>query len=202
MALKLARGVFIDQSLMLNRRKDGLIILSVSDVEESEAEKGKVHHEEDTSGIKPSDSITRIYACATMWHESEDEQLEMLKSLFRIDSDYHRREMARKHLKVVDPDYYNWETHILFDDCMTVSDRKEDKEEKIVNMWVKQLVRLIDEAASRHYGKPVRIKPCKKYPTPYGGRLIWTLPGKTQIICHLKVLNLNFFPNCYQFFSG
>merc|ERR1711923_42887 len=122
-----------------------------------------------------------------MWHESEDEQLEMLKSLFRIDSDYHRREMARKHLKVVDPDYYNWETHILFDDCMTVSDRKEDKEEKIVNMWVKQLVRLIDEAASRHYGKPVRIKPCKKYPTPYGGRLVWTLPGKTQIICHLKV---------------
>ena len=27
------------------------------------------------------------------------------------------------------------------------------------------------------------------YPTPYGGRLIWTLPGKTQIICHLKDKN-------------
>ena len=25
-----------------------------------------------------------------------------------------------------------------------------------------------------------------KYPTPYGGRLIWTLPGGTKIICHLK----------------
>ena len=68
---------------MLNRRKDGLLILSVQDVEESEAEKGKVHQEEDTSGIKPSDSITRIYACATMWHETQGEMLEMLKSIFR-----------------------------------------------------------------------------------------------------------------------
>ena len=136
-----------------------------------------------TGSVKASDSITRIYACATMWHESEEEQLEMLKSLFRIDTDYHRRKMARNHFKVVDPDYYNWETHILFDDCMELT----DDEEKIVNKFVKQLVSLMDEAASRHYGKPVKIKPCKKYPTPYGGRLVWTLPGKTQIICHLKV---------------
>ena len=35
-----------------------------------------------------------------MWHETEDEQLEMLKSLFRIDSDYHRRKMAKEHLRV------------------------------------------------------------------------------------------------------
>ena len=35
-----------------------------------------------------------------MWHETEEEQLEMLKSLFRIDSDSHRRRMAREHLKV------------------------------------------------------------------------------------------------------
>ena len=194
-------AIFIDQSLMLNRRKDGIPELTVQDiddfVDEKDADKSEfVEHDPQStydSSIKASDNITRIYACATMWHESEDEQLEMLKSLFRIDSDYHRREMARKHLKVVDKDYYNWETHILFDDCMTVSDKKEDNEEKIVNMWVKQLVRLIDDAASRHYGKPVKIKACKKYPTPYGGRLVWTLPGKTQIICHLKVSIFNFF---------
>ena len=92
--------------------------------------------------------------------------------------------LARLHLNVVDPDYYNWETHILFDDCMELSDHDE---EKIVNKFVKQLVSLMDEAASRHYGKPVKVKPCKKYPTPYGGRLVWTLPGKTKIVCHLKV---------------
>ena len=60
----------------------------------------------------------------------------MLKSLFRIDSDYHQRHMAREHLKIVDPDYYKWETHILFDDCMELSD---NNEEKIVNKFVKQL---------------------------------------------------------------
>lgn len=32
----------------------------------------------------------------------------------------------------------------------------------------------------------MRIRPPVIYPTPYGGRLIWTLPGKTKIICHLK----------------
>ena len=25
-----------------------------------------------------------------------------------------------------------------------------------------------------------------KYPSPYGGRLVWRLPGGTKIICHLK----------------
>ena len=25
-----------------------------------------------------------------------------------------------------------------------------------------------------------------KTPTPYGGRLVWTLPGETRIVCHLK----------------
>ena len=30
------------------------------------------------------------------------------------------------------------------------------------------------------------MRPPKKYPTPYGGRLVWTLPGKTKIVCHLK----------------
>ena len=28
-----------------------------------------------------------------------------------------------------------------------------------------------------------------KYPTPYGGRLVWTLPGQTRIVCHLKDKN-------------
>ena len=29
----------------------------------------------------------------------------------------------------------------------------------------------------------------KVYTTPYGGRLIWNLPGNTKIICHLKDKN-------------
>ena len=51
-----------------------------------------------------------------MWHESEEEMLEMLKSIFRVDSDYSKRRLAQKYFGIVDPDYYEWESHILFDD--------------------------------------------------------------------------------------
>ena len=44
----------------------------------------------------------------------------------------------------------------------------------------------MNTAASNHYGKVVKVKAPKVFPTPYGGRLIWTLPGKTRIVCHLK----------------
>ena len=43
------------------------------------------------SSVKATDSVTKIYACATMWHESREEMLEMLKSLYRVDSDYSAR---------------------------------------------------------------------------------------------------------------
>jgi hypothetical protein len=33
------------------------------------------------------------------------------------------------------------------------------------------------------------VQPPVKIPTPYGGRLVWRLPGGTQIICHLKDKN-------------
>ena len=35
---------------------------------------------------------------------------------FRVDSDYSKRRLAQKYFGVVDPDYYEWESHILFDD--------------------------------------------------------------------------------------
>merc|ERR1711892_234093 len=189
-------GIFIDQSLMLNRRNDGLQVLKAEDIvfkEEEELGFDKAEYlsfpEKSTSGsnskssVKASDSVTEIYACATMWHESEEEMMEMLKSLYRIDSDYSARRLSQKYLGVVDPDYYEWETHILFDDCMEVGGTEN---EQVCNKFVLQLVDMMDEAGSRHFGKKIRVKPCKKYPTPYGGRLVWTLPGKTKIVCHLK----------------
>ena len=55
-----------------------------------------------------------------------------------------------------------------------------------MNNYVKLLVKTIDEAGSYVHGKKIRVKSPVKIPTPYGGRLEWTLPGKTKIICHLK----------------
>lgn len=53
--------------------------------------------------IKNSDHITRIYACATMWHETKDEMIEFLKSIIRLDEDQCARRVAQKYLRVVDP---------------------------------------------------------------------------------------------------
>jgi chitin synthase len=59
--------------------------------------------------VKDSDLIRRVFACATMWHEEPDEMKQMLKSLFRMDSDQAARRLAQKYLGVVDPDYYELE---------------------------------------------------------------------------------------------
>ena len=48
-----------------------------------------------------------------------------------IRQDYSARRLAQKYLQIVDPDYYEWETHILFDDAFELGDN--DEEEQIVN---------------------------------------------------------------------
>ncbi|CAH1104222.1 unnamed protein product [Psylliodes chrysocephalus] len=44
----------------------------------------------------------------------------------------------------------------------------------------------VSEAASNVHEINVKIKPPIIYSTPYGGRLVWTLPGRTKMIAHLK----------------
>ena len=189
-------GLFIDQALILNRRKDGEMELKTEELLEFElGEEEEIKEmydifpdaagsESRNSSVKNTDKITKIYACATMWHENEEEMLEMLKSLFRIDYDYSARRLSQKYLGVVDQDYYEWETHILFDDAFEVGDNPE--EAQVINQFVRLLVETMNKAGSHFYKEKIKIKPCKKYPTPYGGRLVWTLPGKTRIVCHLK----------------
>ena len=133
---------------------------------------------------KTSDSITRIYACATRWHETKSEMMEMMKSLFRMDEDQSARRVAQKYLKVVDPDYYEFETHIFFDDAFELSDVSDDWMQ--VNQFVRDFVACVDMAGSYVHQTNIRLRPPKKVPTPYGGRLIYTLPVKTKMIVHMK----------------
>lgn len=49
-----------------------------------------------------------------MWHETREEMLEMLKSIFRMDSDQSARRIAQKYLHVDDPDYYEFESKQLY----------------------------------------------------------------------------------------
>lgn len=45
-----------------------------------------------------------------MWHENKEEMMEFLKSILRLDEDQCARRVAQKYLKVVDPDYYEFES--------------------------------------------------------------------------------------------
>ncbi|KAG5321682.1 CHS8 synthase, partial [Acromyrmex heyeri] len=178
-------SLLIDQSMGLNRRRDDQPEVKVEDLAEIEKEKGDGDYEtiyEQTDGsttppsaVKSSDHVTRIYACATMWHENKEEMMEFLKSILRLDEDQCARRVAQKYLKVVDPDYYEFES---------LSDH--DENESQVNRFVKLLVGTLDEAASDVHKTRMHVRAPKKYPTPYGGRLVWTLPGKTKMIAHLK----------------
>ena len=46
----------------------------------------------------------------------------------------------------------------------------------------------MDEAGSYVHQTNIKLRPPKKVPTPYGGRLVYVLPGKTKLFVHLKVL--------------
>ena len=91
---------------MMNRRRDGMrkvgflsrqcviflfIQVRLDELEETEEDMSRDYlsfpkrdaPSSKRGSVKSSDTTTRIYACATMWHETEDEMLEMLKSIFR-----------------------------------------------------------------------------------------------------------------------
>ena len=203
-------AIFVDQSLAFNRRRDDKAKIRAEFMDlDLDSEDSSQTYETIGPGQIPkpppsvcsassskmeglirdtasaADAITKIYACATMWHESPLEMTCMLKSIFRLDEDQCARRNAQKYLKVIDPDYYEFEAHIFFDDAF----EENDYGEPIVNKFVKQLIEKIDEAASSVHQTQMRLKPPKKYTTPYGGRITYVLPGKNRLTIHLKNKN-------------
>ncbi|XP_018393301.1 PREDICTED: uncharacterized protein LOC108772292 [Cyphomyrmex costatus] len=145
----------------------------------------------DTAVNKCQDRVTRIYACATMWHEEKSEMNHLVGSILRLDKDQCAISATQKYYKVQIEDYYELETHIFFDDafcCMhgCVGSCNHDENETQVNQYVITLVETVQRNVENLC---MRFSPPTKYPTPYGGCLVWTLPGKTNLIVHLKDKN-------------
>lgn len=72
----------------------------------------------------------------------------------------------------------------MFDDAFELSDEEDDQ--MVVNRHVKQFCDVVNEAVSAVHRTHLKLRPPTVIPTPYGGKLIWLLPGKTKLIVHLK----------------
>ncbi|XP_012289241.1 uncharacterized protein LOC105704522 [Orussus abietinus] len=195
-------SLFVDQSMMLNRRKNDTQGNDTQDDDEDSDEEEEYviyqrsrspsgHRDLGRSAIRDKDYITKIYACATMWHETKEEMDQFVNSILRLDENQCAMRIAQKYLKRPVRDYYKLEIHIFFDDafcCMhgCTSVCGHDENETMVNSYVKDLVVAVEENITKLH---MRALPPLKYPAPYGGRLLWVLPGKNKMIAHLKDKN-------------
>ena len=145
-----------------------------------------------------------------MWHETESEMNELMGSILRLDMDQCAMRFFKQEYKINVRDYYELESkyfkkfscfkllhylviivHIFFDDafccmyeCSGKCKHKED--ETHVNCYVMIFIEAVEKIVKR---LKMQSTPPVKYPTPYGGRLLWILPGKTKMFVHLKDKN-------------
>ncbi|KAK3082706.1 hypothetical protein FSP39_003232 [Pinctada imbricata] len=172
-SLPIVDGLLVPLSLLFRRRLDHL-----------DEKDHKKEAQNDTEN-KPRRRKTRplVYVCATMWHETKQEMTQLLKSLFRLDFFHSQNQMAEKNFNI-ELEYFEVKIHVIFDDAFITDAKTRNRKP---NKWVEQLVNCIEEAAeSVAKGKIHWDSQPRKVLTPYGGRLVWTMPGGTKMIFHLK----------------
>ena len=141
-------SVFLEQHMMLNRK----VVISGSDATESNINIYKHKH------VFSRDNF--IFICSTMYHESEFEMRQMLKSIDRMaTADIHNDRNNK------------FESHIFFDGACSG---------KQLNEWAMQLLGLLgDTLGIKDINRPKVI-------TPYGIQLHYTVRGKLPFYIHFK----------------
>ncbi|XP_029033915.2 chitin synthase chs-2-like [Osmia bicornis bicornis] len=184
-------SLMIDQFIGLNKRRHESYGIIKEKVLSNSNEEFEIGSSKDNTNNKQNACITQIYACATMWHEDKDEMNELIGSILRLDRDQCAMKVTQKYYKIAIRDYYELETHIFFDDafccmhgCSGSCDHNENETQ--INQYVATFVETIKENI-KNLDMP--SLPPIKCPTPYGGQLIWKLPGKTDLTVHLKDKN-------------
>ncbi|XP_067092223.1 chitin synthase 1 isoform X3 [Osmerus mordax] len=115
-----------------------------------------------------------IYLCATMWHETYDEMLKILTSMFRLDR--YRGDPKEEH-----KDVFDFECHIYVDDSFMI---EKGTSRKLVNSYVNDLIQVVIEVYRVFTNKePDDVSIIE---TPYGGRLMFVMPEGNMLYVHLK----------------
>ncbi|ESO07781.1 hypothetical protein HELRODRAFT_76186 [Helobdella robusta] len=192
-------GVLMDQSLLYNRRRRDETRNKVVMIVPLPRDPTTAHHVEAAAAVDDGqdtdldqlqllnmmkDKIPFVYLCATMWHEGRSEMFCMLKSIFKLDIDQCARKNAQTFFKFKDPDYYDFEGHIFFDDAFIFF--KNNSAVYEINSYVRDFIDTIQDAATAAHGITPNLQEPIIYQTPYGGRLEYILPGENKLIVHLK----------------
>uniref|UniRef100_A0A8P4KF76 chitin synthase n=1 Tax=Dicentrarchus labrax TaxID=13489 RepID=A0A8P4KF76_DICLA len=150
---RLYEGAFIEQSLLLNTRFE----IQTKDK------------------IKKTFETAMVYLCATMWHETYDEMLNIIISIFRLD----------KYRPKNDPKFndFTFEAHIYFDDAFKHVEGSTSNYQRILSFYVNSIFTNIDE---KFFKKQQQIPDQKVINTPYGGRLVVIMPHGNNIVVHFK----------------
>uniref|UniRef100_A0A674ELD8 chitin synthase n=1 Tax=Salmo trutta TaxID=8032 RepID=A0A674ELD8_SALTR len=152
---RLYESAFIDLSLLLNTKM-------------------KVVQTRNQESVVDDVENCVIYLCATMWHETYDEMLKILTSMFRLDR--YRGDPKEEH-----KDVFDFECHIFVDDAFMI-----DKEtgKKFINEYVTDLIHVVIEVYRVFTNKePDDVSIIE---TPYGGRLMFVMPEGNMLYFHLK----------------
>uniref|UniRef100_A0A672FU87 chitin synthase n=1 Tax=Salarias fasciatus TaxID=181472 RepID=A0A672FU87_SALFA len=148
---RLYEGAFIEQSLLLNTRFDI-----------------QTGHR-----VKRNFETVMIYLCATMWHETYEEMMNVVISIFRLD-----KYRSKKQPRVND---FIFEAHIFVDDAFI--------DVEGTNCWF-SVISIFMGLDEKLFRTKHQVPAQKIIRTPYGGRLAVTMPDGNSIIVHFKDKNI------------
>uniref|UniRef100_A0A671Q0N1 chitin synthase n=1 Tax=Sinocyclocheilus anshuiensis TaxID=1608454 RepID=A0A671Q0N1_9TELE len=146
---RMYEGAFLEQSMLLNTRFEIRKRIKEKNAKET----------------------IRVFLCATMWHETYDEMMKIIISMFRLDK---YRPKTKEQRDVA------FEFHIYFDDAF-----KDVDNGRHANEYAEILVDVIKEDPCI-FKQKAALPRQKIINTPYGGRLEYTLPKDNLMMVHLK----------------
>ncbi|XP_067901786.1 chitin synthase chs-2-like [Heterodontus francisci] len=114
---------FLEQSMLLNKR------IHINPHQPAESNPRKTRK-------------MMIYVCATMWHETLDEMIRIISSLFRLDQFKEKRRKAA----IKSDDSFDFEIHIMFDDAFrNITDKEAGTKKRVLNEYVESLIKAMEE---------------------------------------------------------